>query len=179
MTTHDSGSGSDGSSDKRLTHIDSRGQARMVDISHKDTTVRTAVASSVVTTTADVIDAIRTGRVPKGDVAAVVRIAGIMAAKQTHTLIPLCHPVPLDAVQIELEFPSDTTARIVATCTCEARTGVEMEALTAASIGALALYDMCKALDRGIVIGPVQLELKTGGKTGAWMGNSNHAVTPD
>jgi cyclic pyranopterin phosphate synthase len=150
-----------------FTHLDADGHARMVDVGAKAVTLRSATASAVVTTTPSVIRAIRTQAVAKGDVLAVARIAGIQAAKRTDELIPLCHQVPLDAVEVALSARG-RSVRITATASCQGRTGVEMEAMTAASLAALTVYDMCKALDRGMVIGPVQLERKSGGKSGTW-----------
>jgi len=148
-----------------LSHIDRQGSARMVDVGGKEPSRRLATASALVRTTPAVIEQIRTGAVAKGDVLAVARVAGIMAAKRTPELIPLCHPLQLDAVTIELELGEDAVA-IRATVSTHDRTGVEMEALTAASVAALTIYDMCKAVDRGMVIERVQLEEKLGGKSG-------------
>jgi cyclic pyranopterin phosphate synthase len=150
-----------------FTHLDGEGRARMVDVGEKASTVRVATASAVVRTQPAVIDAIRRQAVAKGDVLAVARIAGIQAAKRCDELIPLCHAIPLDAVSVDLVLDSDCV-RIRATARCQGRTGVEMEALTAASIAALTVYDMCKAIDRGMVIDQVQLEAKSGGRSGDW-----------
>ena len=111
---------------------------------------------------------IREGKVPKGDVLAVARVAGIQAAKRTADLIPLCHPLPIEAVDLRIEVQAPDRIRIEAATTVQARTGVEMEALTAVSVAALTVYDMCKATDRGVVIGPIQLEEKSGGRSGRW-----------
>jgi cyclic pyranopterin phosphate synthase len=151
-----------------FTHLDEEGRARMVDVGEKAETVRSATASAVVRTTAAVIDAIRAQAVAKGDVLAVARIAGIQAAKRCDELIPLCHTIPLDAVIVELALDG-TRVLLRATARCQGRTGVEMEALTAVSVAALTVYDMCKALDRGMVIGDVQLESKSGGRSGEWL----------
>lgn len=150
-----------------LTHLDERGQARMVDVSEKPASVRTAVASARVRTRPEVVELIRTGGVAKGDVLATARIAGIQAAKQTPGLIPLCHPLLLDQVAVDLELTHDAIL-VRSRVRCTGRTGVEMEALTAAAVAALAVYDMCKALDRGMTIEQVQLEEKAGGKSGSW-----------
>ncbi len=148
-----------------LTHLDEQGRAKMVDVGDKDVTQRTAVASAKVLTRPDVIDKIRQGAVAKGDVLATARIAGIMAAKRTSELIPLCHPLRIDSVKIELAL-QDAAAHNQATVRATDRTGVEMEALTGASIAALTVYDMCKAVDREMTVTAVQLESKTGGKSG-------------
>ncbi len=151
----------------KFTHLDDRGQARMVDVGGKATTRRSATASAVVRTSSSVIRAIRQQAVAKGDVLAVARIAGIQAAKRTDELIPLCHSLPLDAVEVELIL-GRAEVRIRATASVEGRTGVEMEALMAVTAAALTVYDMCKAIDRGMVIDTVQLETKSGGRSGHW-----------
>lgn len=148
-----------------LTHLDEQGRARMVDVGDKDVTQRTAIASAKVLTRTDVIDKIRQGAVAKGDVLATARIAGIMAAKRTSELIPLGHPLRIDSVKIELAL-HDAEVHILSTVRATDRTGVEMEALTAASIAALTVYDMCKAVDREMTVTAVRLESKTGGKSG-------------
>lgn len=149
-----------------FSHLDEHGQARMVDVSPKPATTRTAVATARVTSRPDVIDAIYADELPKGNVLAVARIAGIQAAKRTPDLIPLCHSMTLDWVDVA--FERDGNDSIVIRCTARtcARTGVEMEAMTAASVSALALYDMTKSADKSIVIGPIRLESKSGGKSG-------------
>lgn len=149
-----------------LTHIDENGAARMVDVGDKDFTKRTAKAQAVVTMLPETLDLIREGKVKKGDVFSCARIAGIMAAKRTHELIPMCHPLPLEKITVELEPISDTQVKIVATVSCTYKTGVEMEALTAANIAALTIYDMCKAVDRGMEISDCYLLFKDGGKSG-------------
>ncbi len=150
-----------------FSHLDERGQARMVDVGAKDPSVRKAVAISRLRTRPDVIESIRGGRVPKGDVLATARIAGIMGAKRTPYLIPMCHPLLLDHVSVDISMGSDTVdIRVRVRCT--GRTGVEMEAMTGASIAALAVYDMCKALDRSMTIEHVYLEKKSGGKSGTF-----------
>ena len=137
----------------------------MVDVSGKPVTSRTAVASGFVRMSSETVAAIRERRTPKGDALEVARIAGVMAAKRTSDLIPLCHPLPLNHTDIQLEVREDGIA-IVATATTDSKTGVEMEALTAASVAALTLYDMCKALEKGMVITEIRLESKSGGASG-------------
>ncbi len=154
-------------SDGELTHLDEKGKAHMVDVGHKDLTDRRAVASARVRTRPDVIRLIAEGEVPKGDVLAVARVAGIMAAKETPRLIPLCHPLSLDAVSVDLELEDDAV-QVTVSVGCRDRTGAEMEAMTAASLAALTVYDMCKAVDRAMVIEHVRLEQKSGGKSGAY-----------
>ena len=151
----------------KLTHVDARGRARMVEVGAKPETERVATASGLVTMSTATVRLIRGGTAPKGDVLAVARLAGIQAVKHTHTLIPLCHPLRVSGVEVEIAL-TRTGARITATVRAVDRTGVEMEALTAVSVAALTLYDMVKAVDRGMVIGPIQLEEKRGGKTGRW-----------
>jgi cyclic pyranopterin phosphate synthase len=151
-----------------LSHFDNRGQSRMVDVGDKPVSARLARASGVVRMAAETIALIRDRRVAKGDVLEVARLAGIMGAKRTPDLIPLCHPLPLDSVTIEFGFPDDTTLAIEAVTRVIARTGVEMEALTAVTVAALTIYDMCKSVDRGISIGLIQLEEKSGGRSGNW-----------
>ncbi len=150
-----------------LTHLDDQGRARMVDVGGKDVTQRTAVASAMVTTRPDVIELIRGHAIAKGDVLATARVAGIMAAKRTSELIPLCHPLRIDAVEIDLVL-GESEVRIEATVRATDRTGVEMEALTAASIAALTVYDMCKAVDRAMTVKQVRVESKAGGKSGSF-----------
>ena len=151
-----------------LTHLDAEGKARMVDVGEKAPTRRVAIASACVRTRPDVIRRIADGIVPKGDVLATARIAGILAAKRTAELIPLCHPLPLDFVYVEFEL-GEATITIHTKAATTARTGVEMEALTAATIAALTVYDMCKAMDRAMVIESVRLEEKSGGKSGPYV----------
>ncbi|WP_066795979.1 cyclic pyranopterin monophosphate synthase MoaC [Sphingomonas soli] len=150
-----------------LTHLDETGAARMVDVAGKAVTRREAVATGRITMSAEAAAAIRAGSVKKGDVLATARIAGILAAKKTADLIPLCHPLPLTRVAIEL-VPDDGGVTVTATAATEAQTGVEMEALTATTVALLTLYDMVKALDKTMVIGEVGLLSKTGGKSGDW-----------
>jgi cyclic pyranopterin phosphate synthase len=153
-----------------LTHIDSRGQARMVDVTDKAETFREATAEARITMQPETLAMITEGRHKKGDVLATARIAGIMAAKKTWDLIPMCHPLLLTSVKVELTPEVDKSAmRITATCKLKGQTGVEMEALTAVSVAALTLYDMCKAVDRGMTISEVRLLEKQGGKSGHWL----------
>ena len=150
-----------------FTHLDAQGHARMVDVSGKTPSQRSATASGRVRMPPLVVDAIRRQAVAKGDVLAVARIAGIQAAKRCAELIPLCHSLPLDGVEVELAAEDDGVA-IRATARCTGRTGVEMEALTAVSLAALTVYDMCKALDKGLEITDIRLEAKSGGASGDW-----------
>lgn len=149
-----------------LTHFDDQGRSRMVDVGEKPVTVRTATASGRVRMTAATVALIRDRKLSKGDVLEVARLAGIMAAKQTPALIPLCHSLPLDGVTVDFEFDSDETLRITATVKVTARTGVEMEALTAVAVAALTVYDMCKSVDRAMAIERIQLDEKSGGRSG-------------
>jgi cyclic pyranopterin monophosphate synthase len=150
-----------------LTHLDAGGQARMVDVSGKDVTARSATATGTVLLSAEAVAALRAGDVPKGDALAVARIAGIQGAKRTPDLIPLCHPIALHSVAVDLEV-ADHGVLIRCTARTADRTGVEMEALTAVSVAALALIDMIKAVDPAAVITEVRVEDKAGGKTGSW-----------
>jgi len=153
----------------RLTHLDETGAAHMVDVSAKEITQRTAIAEGVVTMQAATLELIRSGTAAKGDVLATARIAGIMAAKKTHELIPLCHPIMLSKVTISIDFDEALPGlRIRATTRVAERTGVEMEALTAVSVACLTIYDMAKAVDRGMTIGQIRLIEKTGGRSGEW-----------
>ncbi|WP_339729550.1 cyclic pyranopterin monophosphate synthase MoaC [uncultured Pseudomonas sp.] len=149
-----------------LTHLDAQGRANMVDVSDKALTVREAVAEALVRMRPQTLQMITQGDHPKGDVFAVARIAGIQAAKKTSDLIPLCHPLMLTSVKVELTPEGADAVRITARCKLTGQTGVEMEALTAASVAALTIYDMCKAVDRGMVIESVRLLEKVGGKSG-------------
>ena len=149
-----------------LTHLDSQGRANMVDVSDKASTVREATAEARVRMLPATLNMIVAGGHPKGDVFAVARIAGIQAAKKTSDLIPLCHPLMLTSVKVELQAEGEDVVHITARCKLSGQTGVEMEALTAASGAALTLYDMCKAVDRGMVIESVRLLEKVGGKSG-------------
>ncbi len=152
-----------------LTHLDSQGRANMVDVSDKAQTVREAVAEARVRMLPTTLQMIVDGEHPKGDVFAVARIAGIQAAKKTSDLIPLCHPLMLTSVKVELRADGDDAVLIRARCKLTGQTGVEMEALTAASVAALTIYDMCKAVDRGMVIEQVRLLEKLGGKSGHFL----------
>ena len=152
-----------------LTHFDGEGRAVMVDVSKKDETDRVAVAGASVLMQKATLELIMAGGVKKGDVLSVARLAGIMGAKRTPDLIPLCHPLALTAVAVDLRCdPARNAVDITATCRVTGRTGVEMEALTAASVAALTVYDMCKAVDRGIIITELKLLHKSGGKSGAY-----------
>ncbi|HEU5159048.1 MAG TPA: cyclic pyranopterin monophosphate synthase MoaC [Streptosporangiaceae bacterium] len=153
--------------ERRFTHLDASGAARMVDVSAKDVSARTAIASGFVRLSAACVAALRAGDVPKGDALAVARIAGIQGAKRTPDLVPLCHPIGLHGVAVTLEV-EDAGVSIAATVRTADRTGVEMEALTAVSVAALALIDMIKAIDPAAVVTDVKVEEKTGGKTGHW-----------
>ncbi|MGI5286685.1 cyclic pyranopterin monophosphate synthase MoaC [Nonomuraea polychroma] len=150
-----------------LTHIDETGAARMVDVSAKDVSARSAVATGRVLLSAEVVALLRSGEVPKGDALGVARIAGIMGAKRTPDLIPLCHPIALHGVKVTLDV-EDWGVAITCRVKTADRTGVEMEALTAVSVAALALIDMVKAVDPAAVINDVRVEEKLGGKTGRW-----------
>lgn len=155
------------SSGSGFTHLDSEGAARMVDVSAKDVTVRTATASGRVLVSPPVVAALRGSGVPKGDALAVARLAGIMGAKKTPDLIPLCHPLALHGVDVTLTVLDDAVG-VSATVRTADRTGVEMEALTAVATAALTVVDMVKSIDKGAVISDVRLEEKTGGKSGTW-----------
>ncbi|MET9619903.1 MULTISPECIES: cyclic pyranopterin monophosphate synthase MoaC [unclassified Streptomyces] len=155
------------STQQGLTHIDEAGAARMVDVSAKDVTARTARASGRVLVAPRVIELLRGEGVPKGDALATARIAGIMGAKKTPDLIPLCHPLAVSGVTLDLTV-ADDAVEILATVRTTDRTGVEMEALTAVSVAALTVVDMIKAVDKGAVISDVRVEEKTGGKSGTW-----------
>ncbi|MCE2527506.1 MAG: cyclic pyranopterin monophosphate synthase MoaC [Actinomycetia bacterium] len=154
-------------SEEAVTHLNERGEMHMVEVGHKPATMRRAVAEARVGVSPEVTRSILEGVVPKGDVGAVVRMAGIMAAKRTAELVPLCHPLPLSGIEVNLE-PCKDGMVITAEVRTTARTGVEMEAMSAVSVAALALYDMIKGLDRGVAIGPIQLLEKSGGRSGEW-----------
>jgi cyclic pyranopterin phosphate synthase len=151
----------------QLTHVDATGAARMVDVSAKDVTDRVAVATGRVLVSAEVVSLLRGAGVPKGDALAVARVAGIMAAKRTPDLVPLCHPLAISGVTVDLDVLDDGVA-ITATVRTTDRTGVEMEALTAVSVAALTVVDMVKAVDKAAVITDVRVESKSGGRSGAW-----------
>lgn len=150
-----------------LTHVDAAGSARMVDVTAKEPTARTAVATGVLRTTAEVVELLRRDGLPKGDALATARIAGIMGAKRTPDLVPLCHPIALSGIVVELE-PVGAEVRVRATVRTTDRTGVEMEALTAVAVAGLTLHDMVKAVDPAAVMDSVRVESKEGGKTGTW-----------
>ena len=159
---------------RKLTHLDSSGKARMVDVGNKAASERVAVAGGRVTMHPDTLALIAEGGHKKGDVLAVARIAGIQAAKQCSQLIPLCHPLMLNQVDVELELDRDNSAVVItSTCKVKGPTGVEMEALTAASVAALTIYDMCKSYDRDMSISNIRLMKKTGGKSGAYTSKSS------
>jgi cyclic pyranopterin phosphate synthase len=152
-----------------LTHFDSQGNAQMVDVSDKDETERTASAEARVSMNPQTLSMIAEGRAGKGDVLGIAQLAGIMAAKKTSDLIPLCHPLPLTTVEVDLKCDADNTAvMITSTCQTISRTGVEMEALTAVSMAALTVYDMCKSVDRTMIIENARLTFKSGGKSGTF-----------
>jgi cyclic pyranopterin phosphate synthase len=157
-----------------LSHIDETGRARMVDVSAKDDTVREATARGRITMRPETLALVERGAMEKGDVLAVAQVGGIMAAKQTGTLIPMCHPLPITGVQLRFAFDHEASAiDIEATARIVAKTGVEMEALTAVSVAALTIYDMCKAVDRAMVISDVRLVRKSGGKSGDFVGDED------
>ena len=147
-------------------HFDADGHSRMVDVGQKPITHRVAVASGLVTMESATLELIRDRKIQKGDVLELARIAGIMATKKTGDLIPLCHPIRIDSVDANFEFKNDQTVRVVVTVSANERTGVEMEALTAVSAACLTIYDMCKSVDRAMKISNIQLEEKSGGKSG-------------
>jgi cyclic pyranopterin phosphate synthase len=162
-----------------LTHFDASGASRMVDVGSKETTHRMARASARVTLEPETLKRIRGHEMHKGDVLEVARLAGILAAKRTDELIPLCHTLPLDALTINFEFPDATTLSIEATAQVTARTGVEMEALVAVSAAALTVYDMCKSIDRAMVIGDIRLEEKSGGASGHFRRSASDSSNAD
>lgn len=162
------GQGSDEGAGK-LSHLDSHGHAHMVDVGEKRVTRREARAEARVSMSPATLALVSAGDIPKGDVFSTARIAGVMAAKRTPELIPLCHPLRIDSVSVEFEMDDEASAVLVKTAVVATdRTGVEMEALTAAALAALTIYDMCKAVERGVVIGPIRLLHKEGGKSGTW-----------
>lgn len=153
----------------RLTHFDAEGRAVMVDVSAKDETDRVATARGSVRMSAETLARIMDRTVEKGDVLAIARLAGIMGSKRTADLVPLCHPIALNSVTVDLTcVPESNSVEITATCRTKGRTGVEMEALTAVCVAALTVYDMCKAADRGMTIGDIRLTHKSGGKSGTY-----------
>lgn len=162
-----------------LTHLDETGAARMVDVSDKDVTSRVAVALGAVRMLPETLALITSGAAAKGDVIATARIAGIMAAKRTHDLIPLCHPLALQSVKVEIAADEALPGlRVTATAKVTGRTGVEMEALTAASVACLTIYDMAKAVDRGMVIEGIRLAAKSGGRSGDWRADTGPEAAP-
>ena len=162
-----------------LSHFDESGSARMVDVGGKAETARSARASAVIRMNPETLDLIRDRRAAKGDVLEIARLAGIMAAKRTADLIPLCHPLPLTSVKLEFTFGGPDTVHVTATAKVFARTGVEMEALTAVSVAALTVYDMCKAVDRGMTIEQVRLDEKDGGASGHFVRQPAEMATAD
>ena len=152
-----------------LTHLDAAGRASMVDVTDKAATIREAQAQAWVRMQPSTLQLIQANGHPKGDVFAVARIAGIMAAKKTPELIPLCHPLMLSSIHLELRAVEPDSVQIISTCRLNGQTGVELEALTAASVAALTIYDMCKAVDRGMIIDRIQLLKKQGGKSGTFV----------
>jgi cyclic pyranopterin phosphate synthase len=154
-------------SEAGVPHLNEAGEAHMVDVGDKEMSRRRAVAEGTVRISPDLADRVFGGELPKGDAAAVARLAGIMAAKKTPDLVPLAHPLPLDSVEVEVAR-SEEGARVVATVSTTARTGVEMEAMTAVAAACLSLYDMVKGLERGVEIGPIRLVSKEGGRSGSW-----------
>jgi cyclic pyranopterin phosphate synthase len=154
---------------KKLSHIDEKGEARMVDVSDKAVTSRTAVAEGFVSMLPETLELLKSGNAPKGDVLGTARIAGIMAAKRTHELIPLCHPLNISKVIVDLEPTAEPAGvRVTAEVKTTGQTGVEMEALTAVSVACLTLYDMLKAVDRGMSFEGIRLRAKSGGRSGDW-----------
>ncbi len=165
---------------EKLSHVDERGRAQMVGVGDKPVTRRVCIARGEVRMAAETLACITDGRVPKGDVLLTARLAGIQAAKRTDEWIPLCHPLPLDGVEIELTpDPSESRVMIEARVETHARTGVEMEALVAVSAAGLTIYDMCKAIDRAISIGGIELVSKSGGKSGVWARPAEPTASPD
>lgn len=160
----------------QLTHLNENGDARMVDVGQKAYTRREAVAQAEIVMQPETLRMITQGKAKKGDVFACARIAGIMAAKRTHELIPMCHPLPIDGIEVELLPKGEDTVRIVTKVRCTYKTGIEIEALTAASVAALTVYDMCKAVDRGMCIQNVCLLEKKGGKSGHFMREEGEKV---
>src|SRR6185436_4645829 len=160
----------------QLSHVDAEGRVKMVDTSDKSPTIRQAIASARVLMSAETVAAVKDHRTPKGDPLEAARLAGIMAAKRTAELIPLCHPLPLTHVDVQADI-TDDGVYLRSSVSTNAQTGVEMEALTAVSVAALTIYDMCKALDKGIIISDVRLERKTGGKSGDYTREDEGSTT--
>ena len=159
--------------EEQLSHVGESGEANMVDVSGKPETKRVAIASSIVRMSPRTLEAILENEIQKGEVVAVARVAGIQAAKKCAELIPLCHPMPLDKVKIAIEALDKVSLKVVCECRVTHKTGVEMEALTGASVAALTIYDMCKAMDKDMVIERTGLLEKTGGKSGNWVREGN------
>ncbi len=156
-------------SDAGFTHLDEQGRPRMVDVGGKEVTARVAVAEGHIRTSAETVRAIAAGEVPKGNVLLIAQLAGITGAKRTADLIPLCHPLPLTSVNVEVSLDESLPGvRVMATAKVDGKTGVEMEALTAVSVALLTVYDLCKARDRGMVMGEIRLLRKEGGRSGSW-----------
>jgi cyclic pyranopterin phosphate synthase len=153
---------------EKLTHVTKSGEARMVDVSAKQPTVREAVAKGTITMKPSTLAQVKANTLKKGDVLAVARVAGIMAAKRVPEIIPLCHTIPLDSVTVDFDLSVESSIGITATARSTGKTGVEMEALTAVTVAALTIYDMCKAVEKGMTITGVYLQTKTGGKSGTY-----------
>ena len=158
-----------------LSHINEKGEASMVNIGDKQSTARYALAQAVVKMKPETLLLITSNGLPKGDALAAARLAGIMAAKKTYELIPLCHNIPIDSVEVSFKVTEPDTLAIFASAACIYKTGIEMEAMTAASIAALTVYDMCKAVDRGMIISEIKLLKKSGGKSGTYTSGENNA----
>lgn len=154
---------------EKLTHLNQDGEAHMINVGAKDVTFREAVVSARVIMRPETLEQIRNASLKKGDVLAVARVAGIMAAKNTPHLIPLCHPILIDEVTIDFDTSAPDSVSITATARCSGKTGIEMEAMTAASVAALTIYDMAKSIDRGMIITDIRLEKKAGGKSGTYV----------
>ena len=152
-----------------FTHFDQHGRAHMVDVSHKEVTTRVARARAELTMNPETLRQIRQGGIKKGDVLAVAQVAAIMAVKKTSDLIPMCHPLPVTSVSVNFDFPAENRLQLEVVVQTDAKTGVEMEALTGASVGALTVYDMCKAIDRGMTVNFIGLMEKNGGKSGSYV----------
>lgn len=152
----------------KLTHIDTDGRVNMVDVGEKSVTTRTAIAQGYVSAAPETVALVKAGHAKKGDVITVAELAGVMGTKQTSTLIPLCHPLPLSSAKVSIEIDSDTRFKVSAKVKTSGQTGVEMEALTAVSTACLTLYDMLKATDKAMIIGPIELIEKTGGRSGTY-----------
>ncbi len=152
-----------------FTHFDQHGRAHMVDVSHKEVTTRVARARAELTMNPETLRQIRQGGIKKGDVLAVAQVAAIMAVKKTSDLIPMCHPLPVTSVSVNFDFPAENRLQLEVVVQTDAKTGVEMEALTGASVGALTVYDMCKAIDRGMTVNFIGLMEKNGGKSGSFV----------